>query len=71
MTLGPIFKSLSAPLYLALIHPPYPPCSPLPLPTTFPAARLLLPCPPQIGTPNLRNLDPFLMLDELKLPAHR
>lgn len=23
-----------------------------------------------VGTAQLRNLDPFLMLDELKLPAH-
>ena len=24
-----------------------------------------------LGTPALRNLDPFLMLDELRLPAHK
>lgn len=25
----------------------------------------------QVGTPGLRSLDPFLMLDELKLPANQ
>jgi redox-sensitive bicupin YhaK (pirin superfamily) len=25
----------------------------------------------QVGTPKLRNLDPFLMLDELKLPLNQ
>ena len=24
-----------------------------------------------VGTPALRNLDPFLMLDELRMPAHK
>lgn len=40
------------------------PRAPTPL-TTAPRAAAR----PQVGTPALRSLDPFLMLDELKLPA--
>lgn len=31
----------------------------------------LLLCSAQVGTPKLRSIDPFLMLDELKLPIHQ
>lgn len=33
--------------------------------------QLVSPLAVQVGTPRLRNLDPFLMLDELKLPLNQ